>query len=211
MAQKSQHETEIKIALTSAAAGERLLRRAGFRVSHRRVFEANTVYDTSERWLRIGGRLLRLRTAGVKATVTYKGIATIGRHKTREEIEFGVTDPIAIAAVFDRLGYLPMFRYEKFRTEYRRPGTRSGIAMIDHTPVGDFMELEGTPAWIDRTAQELGFSHDDYDTRSYGKVYLDWCAQEGVEPSHMVFTPPQRASRTQGSRKAARKSPRDRV
>jgi adenylate cyclase, class 2 len=206
MAAKSQQETEVKIALPDAETGERLLRGAGFRVSRRRVFEANTVYDTHDRTLRTSGRLLRVRTAGKTATVTYKGVATVGRHKTREEVETKVPDPAAVGVIFERLGYQPMFRYEKYRTEYRRRGARGGIAMIDHTPVGDFMELEGTPDWIDHTARELGFSHDDYDTRSYGRVYLDWCARNGTEPAHMVFTPPPRRARTRGSRKAARKS-----
>jgi adenylate cyclase, class 2 len=207
MAGKSRQETEVKIALPSAEAGERLLRGAGFRVVCRRVFEANTVYDTPDRALRASGRLLRVRTAGKTATVTYKGVATIGRHKSREELETTVADAAAIGVIFERLGYQPMFRYEKYRTEYRRPGARGGIAMIDRTPAGDFMELEGTPAWIDRTARQLGFSHDRYDTRSYGRVYLDWCAANGVEPAHMVFTPRPPRARTPASRKAARKSP----
>jgi adenylate cyclase class 2 len=210
MAAKSQHETEVKIALPSAAAGERLLRAAGFRVVCRRVFEANTIYDTAERSLKGSGRMLRLRTAGKTATVTYKGVATIGRHKSREELETTVHDARAIGMIFERLGFTPMFRYEKYRTEYRRPSGRGGVAMIDRTPIGEFMELEGTPEWIDRTAKELGFSHEDYDTRSYGRVYLDWCEQEGVEPSNMVFTPLPTRGRSRVSRKAGRKSPRAR-
>src|ERR1039457_4635889 len=40
-------EIEIKLALRDAAAGRRLLRAAGFHVSKRRVFEANTLFDTA--------------------------------------------------------------------------------------------------------------------------------------------------------------------
>jgi adenylate cyclase class 2 len=187
MGRNTRQETEVKIGLADAAAGERRLRNAGFRVARRRVFEANTVYDTVGRALRGSGQLLRVRTAGAVATVTYKGVATVGRHKSREELECRVSDAAMLGTMLERLGYRAMFRYEKYRTEFRRPGRGGGVAMIDRTPVGDFMELEGTPEWIDRTARELGYSTADYDTRSYGRVYLDWCEQRGRTPSHMVF------------------------
>ena len=63
-----------------------------------------------------------------------------------------------------------MFRYEKYRTEFRQP-RRAGVAMLDETPVGVYLELEGTPHWIDRTARRLGFQESDYITASYG-AYL---------------------------------------
>jgi adenylate cyclase class 2 len=59
--------------------------------------------------------------------------------------------------------------------------------MLDQTPIGDFLELEGSPAWIDRTACALGYSPDDYITASYGALYLARCQARGVEPGHMVF------------------------
>jgi adenylate cyclase, class 2 len=205
-----QRETEVKIAIADLDAAARLLRRAGFRVSRRKVFEANTVFDTPGRTLRGSGRLLRVRTAGPLCTATYKGPARIGRHKSREELEFGVTDPTMMRALLERLGFEQAFRYEKYRTEFRRPGERSGIAMLDHTPAGDFLELEGSPRWIDRTARELGFSPAEYDTRSYGAVYLEWCAARAVEPADMTFTKPRTPSRSPAPRKGARKSPRGR-
>jgi hypothetical protein len=54
-------------------------------------------------------------------------------------------------------------------------------------PIGTYLELEGAPRWIDRTARALGFGPPDYITASYGRLYLEWCAREGREPSHMVF------------------------
>jgi adenylate cyclase class 2 len=61
------------------------------------------------------------------------------------------------------------------------------VAMIDETPVGVYIELEGTPSWIDRTARQLGFEEKDYVTASYGRLYLDWCARHGTQPCNMVF------------------------
>jgi len=85
-----------------------------------------------------------------------------------------------------RIGFQPVFRYQKYRTELSQPG-KPGLATIDETPVGVFIELEGEPAWIDGAARVLGFSAGDYVTASYGRLYRDWCERHGVEPTHMVF------------------------
>ena len=67
-------------------------------------------------------------------------------------------------------------------------GGLGSVVMLDQTPIGDFLELEGAPRWIDRTARTLGFSSADYITASYGRLYLDYCVENGVEPGNMVFT-----------------------
>ena len=183
---KGTQETEIKLRLKDARSGRKMLRDAGFVVSCKRVFEANTILDTPEMALRGSSRLLRLREAGPVTTVTYKGVPEIGKHKSREELEVCVTDAGAMLAIAGRLGYARVFRYEKYRTEFQQPG-RAGVAMLDETPAGVFLELEGTPAWIDRMARRLGFSERDYVTSSYGRVYLEWCAATGRKPGDMTF------------------------
>jgi adenylate cyclase class 2 len=183
---KGTQETEIKLALKDARSGRKMLRDAGFQVSSKRVFEANTILDTPDMGLRSTSCLLRLREAGPIATVTYKGVPQVGRHKSREELEVCVTDAAAMLKIAERLGYTRKFRYEKYRTEYHQPG-RAGVAMLDETPVGVFLELEGTPAWIDRMARRLGFDEQDYVTLSYGRIYLEWCAANGRIPADMTF------------------------
>ena len=107
-----------------AATARRLLRRAGFRVSRRRVFEANTVFDTPDLSLRASQQLLRVREAGGVVTLTYKGPPAVARHKSREELELEVSAAAPMAAILDRLGFRPVFRYEKYRTEYRQARKR---------------------------------------------------------------------------------------
>jgi adenylate cyclase class 2 len=180
-------EIEIKLAVADAAAARAMLRRAGFHVSRRKVFESNTVFDTPRRSLRAAGALLRVRSAGRRATLTYKGPAdAASRYKSREELEVELPDASAIAAIVERLGFAPVFRYEKYRTEYRQTGG-GGIAMLDETPIGVYLELEGSADWIDRTAGQLGFAESDYVLASYGMLYGDWSRRRGVQPSHMVF------------------------
>ena len=183
---KSNREVEIKLRLPGAETGRRLLGEAGFEIKHRRVFERNILYDTPQGRLRNQGKLLRIREAGPLALLTYKGPSVAGKHKSREELELHASDAALLGEVLGRLGMEPSFRYEKYRTEYQRPGS-AGIATVDETPIGDFMELEGEPAWIDSTAGELRFSEQDYITASYAQLFFESRGRGAAGLSAMTF------------------------
>lgn len=119
-------------------------------------------------------------------TLTFKGRPLPGPHKNREELETGLSDPARFAEILARLGFHPVFRYEKYRTEFRMK-RGPGMAMLDETPIGVYVELEGPPTWIDRTARRMGFSPRDYITASYARLYLDWCKRQRRKPGNMVF------------------------
>lgn len=181
-------ETEIKLAVPDAAAARRLLRASGFRVARRRAFESNAVFDTPERRFGRGGALLRVRERGRAAQLTYKGPAKPSKHKSREEREVEAGDAPTLRLILERLGFVRVFRYEKYRAVYRREET-GGVVTLDETPIGVYLELEGTSGWIDRTARRLGFTEEDYITASYGRLYLEWCAERGRAPRDMLFRP----------------------
>lgn len=187
----AKREIEIKLRIESASSARRILQRAGFRVRHRRVFEDNIVFDTADLALRQAGKLLRVRHAGQDVLVTYKGPATPGKHKSREEIEVMSSHAGRTALIFERLGFGRVFRYQKYRTEYARP-RELGVVTLDETPIGCFLEVEGAPRWIDRTARRLGFQASDYITASYGGLYLESRKQQHDLPADMVF--PERAT-----------------
>jgi adenylate cyclase class 2 len=180
-------ETEVKIPLQTDRGIHDKLQALGFAVSVPRVFEANTLYDSNGQ-LRQRQHLLRLREAGSKYVLTFKGDATPGPHKQREEIETTLGSAEKAAKIFERLGYSRSFRYEKFRTEFTKANEPDGVVTLDETPIGWFLEIEGPPEWIDRTARSLGFSQTDYVLDSYGKLYLADCQRRGVEPADMVFS-----------------------
>lgn len=180
-------ETEIKLALSEdLRAIRRSLRSRGFRVAKKRVHESNVLFDTAAFGLRKQGKLIRLRAVDSRSILTYKGPPTPGKHKRREELETQIPDSPAFEKILSRLGYDPAFRYEKFRTEYEKPGEH-GVVTLDETPIGNFLEIEGAPGWIDRTAKALGFSARDYNTKSYGSLYLEYCAAHGLAPANMLF------------------------
>jgi adenylate cyclase class 2 len=193
----SGREVEIKLAARSVEDAKRRLRAAGFRVCKRRVFEQNTVFDTASFELRQSACLLRVREAGRTYTLTYKGVPTAGKHKDREEIETSVEDGRTFATILARLGYLPSFRYEKFRTEYKSKGSR-GVATLDETPVGIYLELEGDPQWIDRMAHALGYEEKDYIVASYGRLFFDWRERTGSQAADMTFPAARRLTRARG-------------
>ncbi len=162
------------------------LRHLGFETHARRVFESNAIFDTADHRFRRGGELIRVRRVARDGVLTYKGVGKSGPHKSREEVESRLSDPAAVEEILKRLGLRQSFRYDKYRTEYSRRGKR-GIVTVDETPIGNFMELEGAPAWIDRTARELGFSAADYITQSYASLYSEYCREKGIPASNMVF------------------------
>ena len=181
------NEIEIKLALPENLTPiRRTLRDLGFGVSKKRVHELNVVFDTAESSLRKAGKLIRIRKVAAHSVLTYKGPPKPGRHKSREELETGIPDPVTFEKVLSRLGFNPTFRYEKFRTEYERTGER-GVVTLDETPIGNFLELEGPPRWIDRTAKALEFAPRDYITKSYGSLYLDYSAARGTPATDMLF------------------------
>jgi adenylate cyclase class 2 len=182
----SNREIEIKLRVASVRAARPLLKAAGFRVRRRRVFEDNCIFDTPEQELRRAGFVLRVRNAGKTSTLTYKGPTAVGRHKSREELEIEISNAATAAVILERLRFHPVFRYQKYRTEYSEPAAR-GIVTLDETPIGCFLEIEGAPRWIDRTARQMGFQESDYITASYGRLYQEFSKARGHAPRDMVF------------------------
>jgi adenylate cyclase, class 2 len=179
-------ETEIKLRAPGPVVARQLLEAHGFAESEPRIFEANNVYDTPDLALRSRGHLLRLRQAGRRNILTWKGPEVPGVHKSRPESEVDISSFESMERIVTGLGYQLVFRYEKFRTEFHEVDG-SGTATLDETPIGVFFELEGPPEWIDTVAARLGFDRADYVTASYGALYLEYCKKHLIEPSNMRF------------------------
>ena len=180
-------ETEIKLRLREGPEPVlALLEQHGFRPTGPRQLETDQIFDLPTGELRQSGRLLRLRSAGERWLVTYKGPADQATHKSREEIETNVSDGSAFAQILAALGYQPSFAYEKFRTTFAIAG-EEGIVTLDETPMGDFLELEGPGYWIDKTAHRLGFEPADYITSTYPLLYAEYRKAHPTVPRDMKF------------------------
>ncbi len=181
-------EIEIKLRLPNKLAKIRhALHDLGFQITKHRALESNVLFDNSKRVLRRHGKLIRVRKMGSSSVLTYKGPSQPGKYKKRQEIEIGLPEQNGLGEILTHIGYHPVFRYEKFRTEYARR-SNGGKIMLDETPIGNFLEIEGSPRWIDQTARSLGFFNADYITRSYGYLYLAYCRERRTRPKDMLFS-----------------------
>jgi adenylate cyclase, class 2 len=168
--ERAGHETEIKLRLTSRAAGRRALARLGAKRSIARHFEDNLLFDDAARTLLAGGGVLRLRRTPKAALLTYKGPKSVRQGvRSRLEIETRIEDGDSVQRILEALGYLPRFHYQKHREAYRLG--RCEI-VLDETPIGIFLEIEGPPASIHRIAAALGRSRADYLLESYVSLFF---------------------------------------
>jgi len=190
-------ETEIKLVVPSAAAARQRLRALGFRAVARRGFEQNTLYDTQDRALARRGCLLRVRIFNGRCWLTFKSPAAAFRSfKVRKETEMEIADAAAAHKALAGLGFGPWFRYEKFRTVYAGRGRwRGGEVMLDETPIGVFVELEGSRTWIRRTARGLwGAGESKFIAKNYRQLYVEWCRRKGRRRADMIFSRRRRLS-----------------
>jgi len=185
-------ETEIKLHWDGTAEEARALLGAhGYALAEPRIFEDNQLFDLASGRLQESDQVLRLRITSspaghTRAMVTYKGPAAREIYKSREEIEFEVSDAVAFVLVLHRLGYRRGFRYEKFRSTFRGNG-EPGLLTIDQVPIGIYLELEGPQDWIDIAANRLGFSRDKFLTASYASLYGQYREQHPSAPADMTF------------------------
>jgi len=181
-------ETEIKLKVTHVSGMLDKLKELGFVSAEGRKFEENWMFDFPDLKLRKNNSLLRLRKQGSTSMVTFKGPSERGsRYKVREELECVVSDGEAVRQILVALGLQETFRYQKWRTEFRSGQDPEGHTLLDETPIGNYLELEGPPDWIDRNAARLGFSLEDYIVKSYVLLFLEACAEKGCQPTSMLF------------------------
>ena len=158
-------EIEAKFYVNDLARIAGRLEALGAKVLHARTLEENWRYDTPERTLDAGQRLLRLRKSH-KVTLTYKSSAEeVGGTSQRQEYETEVADIEQTRLLLEALGYVVTERYEKYRTEYDLGGL---YVTLDELPFGDFVEIEGGDvAEIRAAAEELGLDWEANITENY--------------------------------------------
>src|SRR5262245_24598198 len=163
-------ETEIKLRMASPEAAREAVVRLGAELVRPRHLEDNVLLDDDARSLRRRGHVLRLRRTPGEAVVTFKGPGeTRPGVKIREEIETGVADADAAAHVLERLGFRRVFRYQKYREVYR---WREQEIVVDETPIGTFLEIEGDVEGIRAAAAALGRAPSDFITDSYVGLFF---------------------------------------
>ena len=177
-------EREIKLRFESAEqARERILALGATPLLGRRLQE-DCLFDTENEYLRRQRSTLRVRSEGGKALLTFKGPVIPAAVKIREEHETVVADGQALQTILEELGMHVWFRIEKYREEFTADDV---VIAVDETPVGVFVEIEGSEDAIHQTAVALGKSPADYITDSYRFLFLQHRDANGLAGHDMVF------------------------
>jgi len=210
----SGQEIETKLRVTDLHGLRSRLKQLRASVIIPRTHEFNTLYDTPENHLFRHGQMIRIRVErpGTRSggsgplhdspgILTFKGPATRlhvlrkasggpkirKKLKIREEHEVTLESWQRMARILLALGMKPKFRYEKFRTTFKIPGVSPLSVELDQTPIGLFLELEGSVAAIDRGAVLLGYNSRDFINDTYGALFLDDCRRRGIKSADMLF------------------------
>jgi predicted adenylyl cyclase CyaB len=145
--------------------------------------EENLVYDRNGRLLE-KREILRLRRDRSGWSLTFKGSPTFEDGvKVRSERETKVENGDEVHAILLGLGYEVVKRYEKKREEWRLGGVK---VALDHTPIGDFVEFEGSGAAT--VARRCEFDVEQAEMRTYLELYEDYRREHPDAPPDMVFS-----------------------
>jgi adenylate cyclase class 2 len=174
-------ESEIKLRTEGPEAARAAVSALGATLERARHLEDNVLYEDAASSLYAAGQALRLRRAEGRAIVTYKGPRQERGDgiKSRPETEIEVSDADAFHSILAALGYHKAFRYQKYRETYR---WREVEIVIDETPIGTYLEIEGPVDVIHEAARALGRGPADYIADSYAALFL---ASGGI--GDMVF------------------------
>jgi adenylate cyclase, class 2 len=178
-------ETEVKITIDDPEDFCRRLNPLEPRILSARHFEDNHLLDFPGGLLKSGQRLVRIRQAAGLSFLTFKGPPRAeGIFKTREELETRLEDGAVTLRIFEQLGMSVWFRYQKYRREL---AVGSIHVAVDETPVGNFVEFEGSEAGILELARRLNIAESRFLRLSYYALYLEHCRARDIAPGHMVF------------------------
>jgi adenylate cyclase, class 2 len=186
-------ELSLEIEVKLASGDLDRLRNKGLRLTMEtaRHFEDNWLLDRPDRILLTQGAALRVRSVNGNGTVTYKGIVKEtheSRLKVREEIETAVDKPERLIELFERLGYRRAFRYQKYRTGYCLTFEGSKLkVLLDETPMGNFIEIEGDEASVLNVLDAAGFTAGDIIRESYPALQASRCRERGIPLEDLIF------------------------
>jgi adenylate cyclase, class 2 len=180
----NQFEREVKLRYTDPVSARAAVIRLGAGTHRPRRLQQDALLDTADGLLRDQRSVLRVRSENGAAVLTFKGPVQPSTMKLREEIETTAGDPDVLLTLLQRLGFRVWFRYEKYREEFRKDDV---IIAIDETPVGTFLEIEGSEQGVTDIAAELGHEPRDYVLDSYRGLFIRYCEERGATPGDMLF------------------------
>ena len=177
-------EREIKLRFATPADARAAIVAAGATPFKCRRLQEDCLLDTPDGRLRGKRSILRIRMECGKSLITFKGPVQPATMKVREEFETVGGDGPLLVRIFEELGFEVWFRYEKYREEFTLEDV---IVALDETPIGVFVEVEGSERGIAAMAEALGRQQNDYVLDSYRGLFAGYCLQNGLPVGDMLF------------------------
>jgi len=177
-------EREIKLRFAEVAEARAAVLAAGATPFRGRRLQEDCLLDTADEMLRRRRCVLRIRMESGKSFVTFKGPPQTAVMKVREELETLVGDGELLLRLVEQLGFHVWFRYQKYREEYTWEDV---IVAVDETPVGTFVEIEGSERGVTSMAEALSRTPAEYVTDSYRSLFVRYCQERGLPKTDMVF------------------------
>jgi len=177
-------EREIKLIFRDREEAKAAILATGATPLRGRRLQEDCLLDTPDDQLRRRRCVLRVRMECGKALLTFKGPVQIAPMKLREELETIVGDGLLLLRVLEELGFRVWFRYQKYREEFAHEDV---TVAIDETPVGTFVEIEGSEQGIQQMATALARNPADYLLDSYRGLFVKYCESRGLPVTHMLF------------------------
>ena len=181
-------ETEVKIKVHNLQKFSEQLKLLGFKIKINRSFEDNWIFDSPNLHLSQRRWLLRIRTFNNRAWITLKTPSqNSNQFKVREELETEIGEPSVGKEILHRFGMKPSFRYQKFRTVFQHLDYSENelVVTLDETPIGNFVEIEGSSKNICSLATQLGYRTSAFIVKSYMKLYRE--SFPSSSSSSMIF------------------------
>jgi adenylate cyclase class 2 len=177
-------EREVKLAFRDAEEARTAILAAGAEPLRARRLQEDCLLDTKDDQLFKRRCVLRVRMESGKTLLTFKGPVQESSMKLREELETIVGDGLLLLRVLEQIGFRVWFRYQKYREEFAREDV---IVALDETPVGVFVEIEGSKNGIHDMASALARKPEDYVLDSYRGLFVKHCQRHGLPVSDMLF------------------------
>jgi adenylate cyclase class 2 len=173
-------ETEVKIKIENIEQIKQKIIEIRAELFKKRAFQRDIAFDTKGK-LKKNGECLRIRDNSI---FTYKGPKQKGsKMKIREEIEIMVDNGNYLTEILAKLGYYPTQRKEKYRESYIFHLTK---ICLDETPMGSFLEIEGSKESVLDVAKRLGFTEKSFINKAYGELWEEYAKKNKIK-GDMVF------------------------
>ncbi len=136
-------------------------------------------YDYPDHRLEKAGLMLRVRKAGDRAELCFKGKNESARFKAKEEIEVLTSSFEDTCTILERVGFKRLYEQTKKRECYRLGSVKYDLDMLPGIP--PYLEVEAaTEAAVEQAVKDLGFTMQQTTNKPGRRVEADY--RSGTRP-----------------------------